>query len=393
MKILHVIPSLAAADGGPSHAILMMEQALLAQGVDVETATTCFKPDNGGTGNADVVPAADDQIKRRYFSRNTNPYKVSIPFARWIFLHARDYDLIHIHALFSFTTTVTAIAARRAGVAYVLRPLGTLSQYGVTKRRPWLKRLSLALIERRFLHSAAAVHFTSSFEQREAESLGLSMRSVVIPLAVPPAAAVADNVLSMRFPELQGRQYVLYLSRLDPKKNVEGLLAAISQCSAALPEVRWLIAGQGAPDYAAQLRALATELGVADRVIWAGHIDGESKTAALAGAGLFVLPSFSENFGIAAAEALVAGVPCVLGRGVAIADELARAGAALSIDTDPASIAEAMIRVAKDDKLRANMSLNAKSYAQQHFSISAMGRDLVKLYGETLARNSRKVIA
>ena len=369
----------------------MMEKALIEQGVEVETATTSEGGRENGGDAANTAPVLEEGVKRWYFRRTTNPYKVSIAFSRWIFRHARDYDLIHIHALFSFTSTVAAIAARRAGVPYVLRPLGTLSRYGVTQRRPWLKRLSLAVVERGLLRNAAAVHFTSLSEQREAESLGLPMRAVVLPLAVSPSNPAANGILSARFPALQGKQYALYLSRLDPKKNVEGLLAAISQCAAALPEMRWLIAGEGTTDYVAQLRALATRLGVADRLVWAGHIDGDLKVAAFAAATLFVLPSFSENFGIAAAEALVEGVPCVLGSGIAIAEELADAGAAVAVGTDPDSIASAMIRLAKDDRLRAGMSVNAKNYAQQNFSVSGMGHGLVKLYGDLLATGPDKV--
>jgi glycosyltransferase involved in cell wall biosynthesis len=391
LKILHVIPSLAASDGGPSHAVRMMEKALLERGIDVETATTYEGGSEYGGDAARTSPVLEEGVKRWYFRRTANPYKVSIPFSRWIFRHARDYDLIHIHALFSFTSTVAAIAARRARVPYVVRPLGTLSRYGVTQRRPWLKRLSLAVVERGMLRNAAAVHFTSLSEQREAESLGLPMRAVVLPLAVSPSTPAANDILSARFPALRGRQYALYLSRLDPKKNVEGLLAAIGQCAAALPEMRWLIAGEGTAAYGAQLRALATRLGVADRLVWAGHIDGELKVAALAAATLFVLPSFSENFGIAAAEALVEGVPCVLSSGIAIADELADAGAALAVGTDPESIASAMIRLVKDDRLRAGMSVNARNYAQQNFSVATMGRALVKLYGDLQAKARDRV--
>lgn len=387
MKVLHVIPSLADAHGGPSGVMRLIERALRERGVEVETATT----DDGGADRRNGKPVGvllrEEDANRWYFRRTTNLYKVSLPFARWILGHAHDYDLIHVHALFSFTSSIAALAARRAQVPYVVRPLGTLNRYGVTQRRPWLKRLSIALIEGRILKHAAAVQFTSLQEQREAESLGLTMRGAVIPLAVEPAGSPGTATFRTAFPALQDRRYVLFLSRLDPKKNVEGLLGAIRECASVHPDTMWVLAGDGEPDYVAQLHELATRMGVAEHVVWTGHLDGEAKAAAFAHAEVFVLPSYSENFGIAAAEALAAGVPCVLSHGVAICDELVGAGAALAVGTDPHSIGEAMTRLLRDEEMRADMSRKARKFAHENYSLAAMGQALQRLYDDVLARN------
>ncbi len=208
----------------------LIEQALLAQGIDIEIAAT----DDDGPGRRMTFTAPAPLIQEnpplpvhRYFPKRLDFYKVSPGFAHWIFRHVRDYDLVHIHALFSFTSVMAAWAARWKGVPYVVRPLGTLNQYGVTQRRPWLKRLSLKLIEGPILRHAAAVHFTAEAEKMEAESLGIPMRGVVIPLGIEPAPRGEASVLLARFPALKNCRLLLFLSRLDPKKNVEGLLKAL----------------------------------------------------------------------------------------------------------------------------------------------------------------------
>jgi glycosyltransferase involved in cell wall biosynthesis len=154
-----------------------------------------------------------------------------------------------------------------------------------------------------------------------------------------------------------------------------------------------MIAGAGTSEYVAQLRNLAAQLGIADRVLWAGHIDGDLKAAAFARADVFALPSFSENFGIAAAEALAAGLPSVLGRGVAIAGEVADAGAALVVDADPASIAAALSHLLRDDALRAGMASAASRFAQKNYSIAAMGQALNKLYSAVLLQKNAGIVA
>jgi len=386
MRLLHVIPSVAAAHGGPSRAIVIMEKALVALGVSVTTATT----DDDGPGRhlaCTLNKAVDaEQITRWYFHKSINFYKVAWSFVPWVKQAVTSFDIVHIHALFSFTSIVAAWAARRAGVPYIIRPLGTLTNYGRTQRRPWLKRLSLKWIEGPLLRDAAAVHFTSLDEQREAAECGVPMRGVVIPLGIDAAPVTDDTLVRSHFSALQGSSYLLYLSRLDPKKNVEGLLHAFAQCHVQLPNTKLLIAGNGTPDYVACLMALATTLGLDKQVIWAGHIDGDLKASALAGATLFVLPSFSENFGIAAAEALMAGLPCVLGQGVAISQDVVTAGAGVAVQTDPASIAAGLMQVLSDPAKQATMAASAAALARSKYSAQAMGVKLVQLYSGLLKK-------
>ena len=222
MKVLHVIPSLSPIHGGPTHALAMMERALVGEGITVETATTDDDGPGRRNGKRCGVPLSENGAVRRYFRKQFDFYKPSLPFARWIAHEVRNYDLVHIHALFSFTSTVAARAARRAGVPYVIRPLGTLADYGLKARRPWLKSLSLRHIEGPALRNAAAVHFTSEAEAAEARALGIPMREVIIPLGVDPPAGLPPRREAGPVPR------ALFLSRLDPKKNVEGLLEAIS---------------------------------------------------------------------------------------------------------------------------------------------------------------------
>lgn len=386
MKVLHVIPSLASAHGGPTRALGLMERSLAALGVTVETVTT---DDDGGIGRSGKAGAGlltENGVKRRYFPKRLDFYKVSPALAWWLVRHVGDYDVVHIHALFSFSSVAAAWAARREGVPYVLRPLGTLASYGISQRRPLLKRLSLAWLEGPALRRAAAVHFTSEDEKTEADQTGVAMKGVVIPLGIEAFKPADGALFRGRFPTLEGARYVLYLSRLDPKKNVEGLLRAFSQCTAHWPDAKLVIAGDGVPGYVAGLKALADELGLGDRVVWAGHIDGDLKASALTGAELFVLPSFSENFGIAAAEALMAGLPCVLGQGVAISQDVVNAGAGVAVATDSASIAVGLMQVMADADVLASMSARAIALAQDKYSAQAMGANLVALYEDILGR-------
>jgi glycosyltransferase involved in cell wall biosynthesis len=293
---------------------------------------------------------------------------------------------VHIHALFSFTPSVAAWAARRAGVPYVVRPLGTLNRYGLSQRRPTLKALSMRWVEGPLLRRAAAVHFTSEEEAAEARQLGIPMKEAIVPLGVENALPCAASKARPPFAELRQADCALFLSRLDAKKNLEGLLSAVALLKAEMPRLHLLVAGDGAPAYVGALKALAASLDISDRVTWAGYVEGETKAAAFEAATVFVLPSFSENFGIAAAEALAAGLPCVLGEGVAIAKEVTQARAGVAVSPDARSISDALRRIIADKEGLAVMSVNARQLALERFSLQAMGAGLEQLYTDILKR-------
>lgn len=379
MKVLHVIPSLWRGDGGPSHALRAMERALRAQGVAVETATTDDAGPRARNGKSGQGPLAEEEVTRRYFTKRSDFYKWSPEFGRWISRAVRDYDLLHLHALFTYTTTAAAGAARRTGVPYIVRPLGTLGAWALEHRRPALKRWSLRAIEAPLLRDASAVHFTSELEQREAQALRLAMKPVVIPLGVEMPARSAP-----RMRRDSGPVRALYLSRLDAKKNLEGLLDALALIKDEWPALELAVAGDGSAAHVAALRAQAEAAGIAGRVRWLGHVEGEAKQRAWDEADFFVLASHSENFGIAAAEALAQGLPCILGRGVALADAVARAGAGAAIEPRPESIA-AGLRLMIPPTARAAMSVRAGELARERYSIEAMGAQLKQLYTDILA--------
>ncbi len=384
MKVLHVIPSLAEVHGGATAALLSMERALSVQGVEVETATTDDDGPGKHNGRPCGVALAEDGIRRWYFRKGFEFYKVSGPFATWIASNAQRYDLLHIHALFSFTSVVAAMAAHRARVPYIIEPIGTLNRYGMTQRRPALKRLSMRFIEGPILARAAAVRFTSDQEASEAAQQGLTLKPVVIPLGVE----MPDEVnLRERSPADEGRGFnLLFLSRLDPKKNLEGLLDAFSLVADEHPDARLTIAGDGAAPYVASLKARASAMALAGRIDWAGHVEGADKRRAFETADIFVLPSYSENFGMAAAEALAYGIPCLLGRGVAVSDDVVQAAAGIAVTTEAADIARGLQFMMADKSALRVMSSNARQLALNRFSMRSMGDRLNHLYTEILGR-------
>jgi glycosyltransferase involved in cell wall biosynthesis len=381
MKVLHVIPSIGPVRGGPSAAALAMVAALRQQGVDAELLTT----DDNGPGRLEDLRVGRWSERQGVpvlaFRRWTPPVAPLREFAcspslqRWLSAHLDDYDLLHVHALFSYPSTIAMALARRGGVPYLLRSIGQLDRWSLAqsaRRKRWMLRL----IERRNLEGAAAIHVTSEQESQEVEALGLRVPRLVIPLGVAMPQGLplsADRTVGepVRF---------LFLSRLHAKKRLEVLLEALAIVRRRHPGAAWelRIAGSGDPDYTHRCQERAQALGVADRCRWLGFLEGEAKWEELRLADWFVLPSASENFGIAVVEALASGTPVVISPEVAVAPEVAAAGAGRICPGLPGPLADALGMSLQHPTLQQRNA--ARNLAGEKFSWSSLASRLAEAY-------------
>ena len=385
MRVLHIIPSAAPVDGGPNVAVRAIARGLVRHGIDVTVATT----NASGRRSLDVpvdTPVIDDGVVFRYFARSVpGSWKFSWPMTRWLWANAGSYDVVHVHALFSYATIPGCRAAARAPVPYILRPLGTLSNWSLGHRR-WKKRPYYALLERPHLAGASAIHVTSEAESEDVARLGYGERARVIPLGVdvgerPSRRAHADS----------GNEplRLLFLSRLHEKKNVPLLLRALAATNSSR-RIELTVAGDGDPGYRDRLAALSDELGLRDVVSFTGHLDGVAKERAFAEADCFVLPSAHENFGLAVAEALAAGLPAIVTTNVALARDVHAVGAGLVTEPTETALASALRWAAEHPAALLEMGDRAWQHAYRELSWETTCVRLAALYDELAAGHRRR---
>jgi glycosyltransferase involved in cell wall biosynthesis len=385
MKILHVIPSVGPLRGGPSFAVRSIASGLTACGVETHVATT---DDNGPGRRLDVEfgrPSIENGVTYWYFPRQSSFYLYSAPFTAWMWRHAADYQLIHIHAVFSYCSNMAAYIASRLGVPYVVRPLGVLNRWGMEERRPWLKRLSFALIERHVLKNAAFIHYTAEQERMEAAQCGFEDRPMIIPNPVEtPDANGVKGELRRLYPELHSKRVALFLSRIDRKKGLDLLIPAFAGVLREIPDAALVIAGDGDLTLTQSLRERCRSLGIEKSVYWPGFLSGTAKAAALADADVFVLPSYSENFGIAVIEAMALGVPVILTDQVGVCREVAGSNAGLVTAAEIDPLRSALVRLLADDTARATLGRNGAALARAQFSPPVVLKKLTDAYNSVL---------
>lgn len=391
MRVLHVIPSLSPSSGGPSFALPAMARALTAHGVRLVAATT----DDDGPGKRLAGIALGTELPQEggwtaiCFPKQTEFYKCSLPLGAWLRSHIREFDVVHVHALFSFASLAGARAAASRGVPFIIRPLGVLNRWGMENRRRWIKALSFRWLELPLLKRAFAMHYTSQMEMRDAARFGLKNRQVVIPIGIdlaPFARLPSRAVFTHQHPETAATRNLLFLSRIDAKKGLDLLIAAFAQLLPRHPNLRLIICGDGDPALVAALKAQATTANADHAITWAGRVKGELRFAAFAAADIFVLPSHSENFGIALLEAMASGLPSVSSDQVALAADAALESAVMIAPREPAGLAGSIDELLHSESRRQALSQAARTLAQRDYSLESMGSRLFELYQEATRR-------
>lgn len=383
MRILHVVPTYlpAVRYGGPIRSVHGLCAGLARRGHDVHVLTT--NVDGSGVSPVPIgTPVRLDGVSVTYFRTGLGRRIYRSPdMGVELERAASTFDVVHIHAVFLWPTTAAAAAARRSGIPYVLSPRGMLVPELIDRKSSMIKRAWIALFDRRNLAAAAAIHVTSALEEEAIRRLGLPAREFAI---VPNGVDVeldSGDVAVAPMDDVPG-PIVLFLGRINWKKGLDRLIPAVAR----VPGAQLVVVGNDEENYLPAVRELAIRHGVADRMHVLGPLDGARKWKAFAAADVFVLPSYSENFGIAALEAMAAGTPVILTPEVGLASIVAETGAGLVVDGEPEKIAAAIARLLGDAPLRQRMGEAGRDAAARQFSWDAIAGRMEQIYLDVCGR-------
>jgi glycosyltransferase involved in cell wall biosynthesis len=393
MRILQIVPSVSLVYGGPSQMVLGLSQALAAEGVEVTLLTTNTNGD-AGQPSLDVPiakPVKKDGYEIIYFPCFPfRRYKFSPGLLHWLASHAKDYDLAHIHALFSPVSTAAATIARSRSLPYILRPLGTLDPADLRKKKQ-LKKIYGLLLERANLAGAAGVHFTSEEEAKISERFGTYTKDLVIPLGVDLPNNLPEKGKAPQQWEISSdpagiceadRPLILFMSRIDPKKGLDLLIPALEALQQEGWDFQFVLAGANPQDpaYENQIADRLKTSTLEPQTTLAGFVRGDLKLALLADADIFVLPSYYENFGIAVAEAMAAGTPVIISDRVHIWQEIEAATAGWVTPCKVDKLTEVLRLALQQPHQREQRGKNARILVQQKYSWKAIARQMIEAY-------------
>ena len=383
MRILHVSPTYypAVRYGGPIRSVHSLAKAQVERGHQVHVFTSNL--DGPQNLNVPVTSPVDlDGVKVHYFPVSRLRRLCWCP-AMQVALREQisGFDVAHLHSVFQWPTWAAARAAEAAGVPYFVSPRGMLGQTVIRGKSRWVKTAWIRLVEQRTLSRAAAVHVTAEVEHEEIRALGLHLPNVVcVPNGVTWPVHFAP-LSAGPFAQIP-RPYALFLSRIDWKKGLDRLITAWQW----VPHLSLVIAGNDETGYGEKLRKIAAEAKVSDRVHFVGNASDEDKWALYTEAALFVLPSYSENFGNVVAEAMAMGRAVLVTPEVGLAPLVRECGAGVVTDGAPQPLAAAIRALYQDTVGRELMGERGRFTARRRLSWDSVAVRLVAAYAHACDR-------
>jgi len=214
------------------------------------------------------------------------------------------FDIVQLQSLWSLDYHMIAQICRRHHIPYLITPRGMLEPWSM-KQKAFKKRLAMLLYQKRDLDNAACIYTTADMEAQNVRDLGIKTPCSVIPNGIEtdgyPCRASGDIV----------KKQILFLSRIHVKKGIELLIDSWKELTVSFPDWSIKIVGNGEEAYINELKAKISQLGLDNCIEILPPVFGQDKVQLYQSSALFVLPSYSENFGMVIAEAMSCGVPVI----------------------------------------------------------------------------------
>ena len=291
MKVLTFVSSIDLSSGGPSRSVPMLVKGLAELGVDITLMT--IRSDNMNV-HALEGTIANLKVLEPSFSRKEIAQ----------YLENEKFHLIQIQSMWDLPYHKVMVEARKLGIPYIVTPRGMLEPWSLSQKK-WKKKLAWWLYQRNDVQKSVCVFTTAKMEAEHVTNLGITTCKAVIPNGIEtdsyPCKTSVDVV----------KKQVLFLSRVHVKKGIEILFDAWKRIHSEFAGWQLLVVGNGEAEYIQSLENRVENLGLKENIKILPPVFGNDKIQLYQESALFCLPSYSENFGMAIAEAMSCGTPVI----------------------------------------------------------------------------------
>lgn len=288
MKVLTFVSDIDNRSGGPSRSVPMLVKGLAEVGVDITLMTM-----QTGQMNSHALDGSSAKLKAlEEFDKKAVEH----------FVLDEKFDLIQIQSMWDPKYHMLVKIAQKHNIPYLITPRGMLEPWSLTQSK-WKKKIAMMLYQKSDLNKASCIFTTAEMEAKHVHELGIHVPCSVIPNGIETEGYPCRTSVGVV------KKQVLFLSRIHIKKGIELLIDAWKKIINDFPGWKLVIVGNGEPEYIESLNQRIVSLELQDSVEIKEPVFGAAKLELYQSSALFVLPSFSENFGMVIAEAMSCGVP------------------------------------------------------------------------------------
>lgn len=366
MKVIHFIPSIDRTSGGVGAYMQLLSKEL---GKLCELHIVTSKSEN---------PLPVENATLHYIPCNITAYfKMK---KEWIsLLNTIHPDIVHVNCCWLPCSAFTQKWAQQLGFKVILSPHGMLEPW-IISRNYWTKKLpALLLYQKSAVVNADHIHATARSEKENLLKLGYNNKIEIVANGIDVDSIVMKD-------NWERKKKILFLSRILVKKGIEFLLEATALLKEQLTDYTINIAGEGDYDYIVSLKNRAQELGIEKIVNFCGGVYGEMKWKLFRDADVFILPTYSENFGIVVGEALACGTPVITTKGTPWEElNTEHCGWWTEIGTDATFNAlKDFLSLSKDELM--NMGNNGRKLIKNKYSAPIIAQNMFLLYKRTFSK-------
>ncbi len=374
MRALHAVASLAASTGGPAVVVPALVHQLSSCGIDVDVVAQRRRADTESpawaSGPNYHFAATSDGSKFGYSSEA----------ARIMRRLVEGSDLVHSHGVWMHINYLSAGLARRLNRPHLITVHGMLEPWAVRYRR-FKKIIAWRLFQHRAIARASCLHALTENEAGHIRRLGIRTPIAVVPNGVElPQTKLSREVLESRHPELRDKRWIVFCSRVHPKKGLIPLAEAWGSLAGRHRDHHLVVAGPDEGSFWPTVERRLQDMRLSGRYTYTGMLTPEYRDCALANADVFVLPSYSEGFSLAVLEALAHSCP-VLITPYCNFPEAQRGGAGLECEPRPDSIAaglESLLRLTERE--RSAMGERGRELVATKFSWKSVAARMSAIY-------------
>ena len=295
------------------------------------------------------------------------------------------FDIIYIASTWQWIGIAVGRLAQKRKVFYVVAPHGSLSSALVKSQKQFKKLLYWYLFSKKYYKHAAAIHFTTEYEKQQSTLLRFKNYSFVVPNCLPPDtlsiyAGEARQKIRKEFHIFPDSPILVTVGRLSPEKRFDLLLESFKLVLKQIPEIYLMTVGIDNNRYAFKMKKLSKRMGLSDRIIWTGYRKGYNLKESYAAADIFLLLSESENFGMAAAEAMAIGIPVIVSNCVGISSDIIAYNAGVVTELESKKIGQAVTNLLRDHSMLKVLGKNAKKAVDELYNDKKVAYSMLKVF-------------